>query len=170
MTLLASLTDLSRMACSAVASLSTLSTYLVLQVTHLDPFCSATIDLGALELGGPVVVPNEFFQVLPALSDRYRTLGGEFQHIHLSLTGAAGRTDENKVRQPARHLFIQRLGLFLPRIRLYELTASAHTEDAEALGPQCVDALAKAHEEEVAQRGRVSAVAEECREDGTSWN
>jgi hypothetical protein len=59
--------------------------------------------------------------------------------------------------------------LFLPRIRLYELTASARTEDAEALGPQCVDALGEAHEEEVAQRGGVGAVAEECGEDGATW-
>ena len=77
--------------------------------------------------------------------------------------------DEHKVCQPARHLLIQRLGLFLPRIRLYELAASAHAEDAEALGPQCVDTLGKAREEEVAQRGVVDAVAEECGEDRSTW-
>ena len=157
------------MACSAVAPLSTLSAYLVLQVTHPDPFCGATIDLGTLERGAPVVVPDELFQVLPALSDHCRTSGRQCQRILLSLAGAAGRTDENKVRQPARHLFIQRLGLFLPRIRLYELAASAHTEDAEALGPQCMDAPSDAHDEEVAQRGRVGAMAEECGEDRVTW-
>ena len=78
------------MVCSAAASLSTLSTYLVLKVTHPDPFCGATIELGALELGAPVVVPDELFQVLLALSDGYRISGGQCQHILLSLTGRSG--------------------------------------------------------------------------------
>ena len=69
---LASLKDLFRMARSAAASFSAPSAYLVLHVTHPDPFCSATIELGVLELDAPVVVPDELFQVLPALSNRYR--------------------------------------------------------------------------------------------------
>ena len=83
--------------------------------------------------------------------------GGQCQHVLLSLTNTARRTDEHKVCQPARHLLIQRLGLFIPRIGLYELAASARTEDAETLSPQCVGALGEALEEEVAQRGVVGA-------------
>ena len=70
--------------------------------------------------------------------------------------------------QPARHLLIQRLGLFLARVGLYKIAASARAEDAEALGPQYMDVLGEAREEEVTQRGVVGAVAEECGEDGTS--
>src|SRR5258708_3827448 len=91
------------------------------------------------------------------------------QKTDLLLTGAGRRRDEHNVCQPARHLLIQRLDLSLPRIRLYELAASARAEDAEALGPQCVDALGKAREEEVAQRSVVGAVAEECGEDRSTW-
>ena len=156
------------MARSAAASFSAPSAYLVLHVTHPDPFCSATIELGVLELNAPVVVPDELFQVLPALSNRYRASERRCQHV-LSPVSTTGQTDENKVCQPARHLVIQRLGLFLPRIRLHKLTASAQTEDAEALCPQCVDAPSEAHDEEVAQGGGVRAVAEECGEDRVTW-
>ena len=94
---------------------------------------------------------------------------GRVQQNLLFLMSAARRTDEHKVCQPARHLLIQRLGLFLPRIRLYKLAASTRAEDTEALGPQCVDALGKAREEEVAQHDVVGAVAEECGEDRSTW-
>ena len=165
---LAALKDLFTITWSAIAHLNTFSSYLVLQVTHFDPLSSAAIDLSALELAAPVFPPVELFQVLPALPDRYWPSGDSSAHFPLS-RGAVRRTDEHKVCQPARHLLIQRLGLFLPRIRLYKLAASARAEDAEALGPQCVDALGKACEEEVTQRGVVGAVAEECGEDRATW-
>jgi len=75
---LAALKDLFRAAWSAIASLSTLNSYLVLQVTHLDPLRSAAIDLGALEFTAPVIPPDELFQVLPALPNHCRTSGGQF--------------------------------------------------------------------------------------------
>ena len=72
---LASLKDLFRMARSAATSSSTLSAYLVLHVTHPDPFCSTTIELAALELAAPAVVPDKLFQVFPALSNCYMASG-----------------------------------------------------------------------------------------------
>ena len=70
---LAALKDLFELACSAAAAFSRLSAYLVLQVTHLDPFCCAGIGVNAFKLATPVVVPDELFQVLPAFPYCYRT-------------------------------------------------------------------------------------------------
>jgi hypothetical protein len=75
---LAALKDLFRIAWSAMDSLSTPSSYPVLQVTHPGPFRSAVIDLGALELAAPFFPPDELFQVLPALPDRCRTSEEQF--------------------------------------------------------------------------------------------
>ena len=78
---LAALKDLFRITWSAIASLSTLNLYPVLQVTHPDPLRSAAIDLGALEFAAPVVPPGELFQVLPAFPNHCRTSWGEFSKI-----------------------------------------------------------------------------------------
>ena len=58
--------------CSAGASPSMLSAHPVLQVTHLNLFCSTAIDLGALKLATPIVVPDELSQVRIVLSNRCR--------------------------------------------------------------------------------------------------
>jgi hypothetical protein len=71
----AALKDLFRVACSVTASLSTPGAYEIFEVTHPDPLCGAAVDLWAVELAAPVVVPDELFQVLLALPDRYRTPG-----------------------------------------------------------------------------------------------
>ena len=153
------------MVCSAGASPSMLSAHLVLQVTHLNLFCSTAIDLGALKLATPIVVPDELSQVRIVLSNRCRARLDKCEHTLSSLTGASRRTDKETVCQHARYLRIQRLGLFLPRIGVYKFAASARAKDTEALGPQCVDASDEACEKEVAQHGMVGAVAEEYGED-----
>ena len=58
---LGALKDLVRIAWSAMAHLSTLNSYPVLQVTHPDPLRSAAIDLCALEFTTPVIPPDELF-------------------------------------------------------------------------------------------------------------
>ena len=81
---LAALKDLFRITWSAIASLSTLNSYLVLQVIHLDPLRSAAIDLGALEFAAPAVPPGELFQVLLALPYHCWTSGESSANFALS--------------------------------------------------------------------------------------
>jgi len=83
-----------------MVSLSTLSSYPVLQVTHLHPLGSAAIDFGALELAAPVVPPDELFQVLPALPDRYRTSGEQLStNFSLSRARRDGRMSTKSANQ-----------------------------------------------------------------------